>query len=164
MLGKEVLAVDLCSLSAKNVQLEVFRSSTFRACLVWTEITADIRFQAISIAKSFFFNGDSSYSRPSAKLAKQLGMPCGLRDNTESLTIYTRWSNSYFLRGVVLDGEGNWEAVRFLMIAGFMSMHLLTWHSNGISSSCIEVHRHSCANDVSFPDSYLQVYSPSPWS
>ena len=29
MLGKEVLTVDLCSLSAKNVQLQVFRSSTF---------------------------------------------------------------------------------------------------------------------------------------
>lgn len=30
---------------------------------------------------------DSSYSRPSPKLAKQLGMPCATRDNTESLTI-----------------------------------------------------------------------------
>ena len=48
------------------------------------------------------------------------------------------------------------------MIVGFMSVHFadMTWQWNILISS-LEVHRHSCANDVSFPDSYLEVYSPS---
>lgn len=89
MLGKEVLTVDLCSLSAKNVQLQVFRSSTFEHVWCGLRLLQISGFRPSQSPNLIFFNGDSSYSRPSAKLAKQLGMPCGLRDNTESLTIYT---------------------------------------------------------------------------
>ena len=89
MLGKEVLTVDLFSLSAKNVQLEVFQIHGFEH--VWCGLRL-LRTSGLRPSQSpdLFFQWDSSYSRPSAKLAKQLGMPCGLRDNTESLTIYTR--------------------------------------------------------------------------
>lgn len=77
MLGKEVLTVDLCSLSAACA-VRGLPNPRFEH--VWCGLRL-LQISGLRPSQSpIFFQWDSSYSRPSAKLAKQL----------ESLTIFTR--------------------------------------------------------------------------